>query len=211
MNDKLRRFAIFSSCALLLGAGLPVAVAAQSQQSTQQSVAEAARRAREKKKPEAKPGKVYTNDDLKPATPAAPAKTAAQKAEGGAPEAKAAPAAAPSAQAQAPAEQKAAAKDAEEEKKAQAAKLAELKKQLAAAQSDLDLYRRQFALQRDTYYSNPDYAHDTDGKAKLDALQQQISGTQQKVEELKTRIAALQELLGPSAEKEAPATSPQQQ
>jgi hypothetical protein len=66
---------------LLAAALIPAASFAQSQDT--QSVADAARRARDQKKPPAKPAKVITDEDLKPApqagttTPAAPAATAA--------------------------------------------------------------------------------------------------------------------------------------
>ena len=72
-------------------------------------------------------------------------------------------------------------------------KLKTLKEELAKAQEDLELSQRESALLQDTVYSNPDYQHDTAGKAKLDALQQQISDKQQKVDEVKARLAALEE------------------
>ena len=56
-----------------------IAVAAKHQDASQQSadpVADAARKAREQKKSEAKPKKVFTNDDVAPAPPAAAASTA---------------------------------------------------------------------------------------------------------------------------------------
>jgi len=52
------------------------------------------------------------------------------------------------------------------------------KKMLAQLQSELDLLKRQLALNSETYYSNPDYAHDTNGKAKLDDLQKMIGDKQ---------------------------------
>lgn len=195
MNTKMKRLAVLSLLGLLLGIGAAQPAGAQSEQNSQPSVAEAARRARAQKEKEtpAKPAKVITNDDLKPAPSSAngAVQPAATPATGGQ---ASGDAATPDAKGQK--------ESTEDEKKAEEAKkaeLASLKKQLASAQSDLDLYQREFALQRDTYYSNPDYAHDTDGKAKLDALQQQITDKQQSVEELKTKVTALQELLGADA------------
>ena len=204
MNPKLNCIATLCACSLLAGLALPVSVVAQSQEAPQPSVAEAARRAREKKQTPAKPAKVITNDDLQPAPPwmaappaqasSAPTSDASKKAAGA------------SEQSGASASAKESEKDSKKEKQEE---LAKLKKELAAAQSDLDLLQRQLALQRDTYYSNPDYAHDTDGKAKLESMQGQITDKQQAIEELKTKVAALQELLGPDAQTEKPAAPTQ--
>lgn len=207
MNTKLTYRAMLSSSALLICTTLPFCAIAKSQESSQQSVAEAARRAREQKKPAQKAVKVVTEDDLKPAT-SRPAAQAAAPQEAAKPPGKAAAqqATAPAGTEKAAAQTKASEK---ESKEAKIAKLADLKKQLAAAQSDLDLLQREFTLERDTYYSNPDYVHDRDGKAKLDALQSQINDKQQAVEDLKTKVAVLRELLGPDAPEEKPA-APQQ-
>src|SRR5215470_17672093 len=59
-----------------------IAVAAKYQDASQQTsdpIADAARKAREQKKSEAKPKKVFTNDDVAPAPPAAAAATPAAK------------------------------------------------------------------------------------------------------------------------------------
>jgi hypothetical protein len=69
-----------------------------------------------------------------------------------------------------------------------------MKEAIADAEKDADLLNRELALQQDTYLSNADYAHDTAGKAKLDALQQQVNDKRQDIDRLKTRLAALQEL-----------------
>lgn len=198
----MKRAAMLSLCGVLLGTAVSQPAKAQSQQTSQPSVAEAARRARaqKEKEPPAKPAKVITNDDLKPAPEVA--NGAVQQPTAGA--GQTAPATAAQA-APTTADTKTNSEDASKEREAKEKELADLKKQLASAQSDLDLYQRQFSLQRDTYYSNPDYAHDTDGKAKLDSLQQQINDKAQSVDELKLKVSALQELLGVDAQKEAPA------
>lgn len=188
MNTKIQRVVVACSCVLTMGVVLPIFASAQSQESSQQSVAEAARRAREKKQAATKPAKVITNDDLKPAAPET-------TSTGTAPQ----PAAETPQQAGPEPGGKATL-----DKESRAKELEDLKKQLAAAQSDLDLLQRELALQRDTYYANPDYMHDTDGKAKLDGLQMQVTDKQQAVEQLKAKVAALQEIVGPApAEKPA--------
>lgn len=187
---------------------------APSQDSQSQSVADAARRAREQKKAAAKqPAPVITDDTLKRSAPAEqPANAPAP-----APSSEAAPAAAPVPAAHPPADSSSApdasaapvpagqpAPAAEAEKKAKdSAELTALKKQLAEAQKGLELLQRDLSLQQDTYISNPDHSHDIDGKAKLDAMLQQITGKQQAVDALKAQLAALQ-----SAASSAPPTPP---
>ena len=176
---------------------LPAAAFAQSQDS--QSVAEAARRAREQKKAQTKPAKVITEDDVKPAaqstpaTPASPDATAASRTP--------APPAAPTADAvSAPPGGSSPAPDAKDQKNAK--ELAELKSKIKEAGSDLDLLQREQSLENESHYSSADYVHDTAGKAKLDALKQQISDKQQELERLKAQLAAL------PASQESPTTTP---
>jgi hypothetical protein len=162
--------------AVLASALLPTASFAQSQDS--QSVADAARRAREQKKKSEKPAKVITEDDVKPATPASSDPAAAP----GAPSSTAAGAANPPAASSTPAPT--------DEKSAK--EIAELKEKIKQAQSDLDLVQRQLSLEQDNYFSKPDYAHDTVEKAIVDALKQQVGDRQQVLDLLKARLAELQ-------------------
>jgi hypothetical protein len=177
------------ACALL-----PCAAAARSQdpqpQQTQ-SVADAARHAREEKKTAAKSSKVITDDDIKktpnagpdgvnvvapaPADtqPASPADTSATEA----PDQTAVPTGA------------GAGKKAGEDPE-----IARLKGQVAKVKKELDLLQRGLALDQDTFYSNTDYAHDTAGRAKLATEQQQINDKQLELDGLKTQLAALMEL-----------------
>ena len=167
---------------VLASALLPAAGFAQSQD----SVAEAARRARAQKKNSEKPVKVVTDETLEVKKGDVQSAAAEQLRMPGTPEtpAQPAPANAPSSAAQN--EKKAS----EDEKLAK--EVAALKEQIKQAQSDLDLAKREQALQQDTYFSNPDYVHDTAGKAKLDALKQQITDKQQELDRLKARLAELQ-------------------
>jgi len=167
---------------VLASALLPAAAFAQSQD----SVAEAARRSRAQKKNSEKPAKVITDETLEVKKGDVQSAAAEQLRMPGSPEttAQPAPANAPSSTAQNE-------KKAPEDEKA-AKELVELKEQIKQAQSDLDLAKREQALQQDTYFSNPDYVHDTDGKAKLDGLKQQIADKHQELDRLKARLAELQ-------------------
>jgi hypothetical protein len=178
------------------------AALARPQSDSNQSVAEAARKAKEQKKKSDKPVKTITDEDLA-------AKKAAAAKEGALPETSAEKAAEGE---QAPAAEKAggeAAAPTKEEIENQVAELKALKRKLADAEKDLNLLQRDFALRSDQFYSKPDFAKDTVGKAKLDDMQNQIRDKQQDVDGLKTRVAALQELVDrakpESATKPAPA------
>jgi enamine deaminase RidA (YjgF/YER057c/UK114 family) len=177
---------------VLAAALLPAAALAQSPDS--QSVADAARRARDQKKPPAKPTRVITDEDLKPAaqaTPASPDAAAATAAPASSASSTAAPAGAPGANS-APG-----AKDQKEPKE-----VTELKAQIKKAMDDLNLVLREQSLENDKYYSNSDYVHDTAGKARLDDLIQQAIDKRQVLDQLKTHLV---ELLPPP---ESSATAP---
>jgi hypothetical protein len=204
--------------AVFAAAGLPLTMLAQTQDSPAQSVADAARRAREQKKAAAKqPAPVITDDTLKPAAPAAQAANAPAPAQSpeAAPATPPAPAAhpaadssgAPDSAAPAPAGQPAPAANARDIAK-DSAELAALKQRVADAQKGLNLLERELALQQDTYLSNPDHSHDVAGKAKLDAMREQITDKQQALDALKTQLAALEASLGTTAPP-APTAPPQ--
>src|SRR6267154_324727 len=82
---------------------------------------------------------------------------------------------------------------------------------VAAAEKDLDLAKRQLALDQDSYFSNPDYSHDVAGKAKLQDEKQQIDSKQQDIERLKTKLAAMEELKGHRKPTRTQAAPPQTQ
>lgn len=166
---------IFS--AVLAAALLPAAAFAQSQDS--QSVAEAARRAREQKKTAAKPGRVVTDDDVKPAGPASSEPTPASSTQ--------APSVAGAAN---PPAGSSGAQEPKDEKSAK--EIAALKEEIKQALNDLDLLQRQLSLDQDSYLSNPDHAHDTTGKAKVDGIKLQTGDKQQELDRLKARLAELQ-------------------
>jgi hypothetical protein len=183
---KSLRFGVapIAVCALLSWAA---AAPAQDGQSQTQSVADAARRAREAKKAAPK-SKVITDDDLHKIP-----KTSADTINAAAPSASASQPANPAA-AETP-DQTPASSEASPAKKAGAnPELAKLKTQIAQVKKELDLAQRELALDQDTFFSNPDHDHDTAGKAKLAAEQRQINDKQQQLDALNTRLAALLEL-----------------
>ncbi len=179
-----RLISLHLAASVVLASAL-VAAAAFAQ--SQDSVAEAARRARAQKKNAEKPAKVVTDETLEVKKGDVQSAAAEQLRMPGTPETPA-PANAPSSAAQN--EKKAS----EDEKLAK--ELAALKEQIKQAQSDVDLAKREQALQQDTYFSNPDYVHDTVGKAKLDAIKQQITDKQQELDRLKARLTELQPATG---------------
>jgi hypothetical protein len=172
--------------ALLAATLLSTAALAQSQDT--QSVADAARRARDQKKPPAKPAKVITDEDIKPAvpagtaTPASPDAAAATATPASSASSTAAPASAPAAGSRS-------APDAKDQKESK--EVTELKAQIKKALDDLNLVLREQSLENDKFYSNTDYVHDTAGKAKLDELIQQAGDKQQVLDRLKAQLTEL--------------------
>ena len=172
----------------LLLTGLAGVALAQSQDDSAQSVAEAARRAREKKKASVKPVKTLTDDDLPKAAAEGSANASAPSTPAKADENGAA-------QTPAAAAKPADAASVEKAKLVYAANVAALdraKKSLVQSEGELDVMQRKAKLDSEAYYSKPDFSSDTDGKAKLDAEAQDITTKQEDIETLKARIAELQ-------------------
>jgi len=176
----------------------------QSSDAQKQSIAEAARRSRQSAKNATKPSKVITDDDLdreyiKPGeqglTVDAPPKLEVQPPP-------------PDAVAEAAVKLSAPPDPAVAPTPSDDPEIARLKEKIADAEKDADLARRDLALQQDTFYSNPDYVHDTGGKAKLAGLQQQINDKQQEIERLKARLAKLEEAQKKKRASAKPAAAP---
>jgi lipopolysaccharide export LptBFGC system permease protein LptF len=164
---------------VILAATLFSAIAtAQSQNPP--SVAEAARRAREQKKAQAKPAKVITEETLDVRKGDVQTAAAEQDRIPGSPE--------PQPQIAGSAANPPGAKD---DKAAKEKELAAVKAMIKDMQSDIDLLQREQSLEQDTYLSNPDYSRDTAGKAKLDSLKQEAIDKQQELDRLKARLAEL--------------------
>ena len=171
---------------------LPAFGFAQSQDN--QSVAEASRKARAQKKNAETPAKVITDETLNVKKDDVQSATAEQLRVPGSPDAQPAPGAANAqagnAAANPPAQDS---KNVSGDDKTRAAlkERVALKEKIKDAESDLDLLQREFKLDQDSFYASPDYARNTSGKEKLDAMKQQISDKQQEIEQLKAKLAAL--------------------
>ena len=164
---------------------------AQSQDSP--SVAEAARKAREKKKDATKPAKVITDETLEVR------KGDVQSAVAEEPKIAAAPDAKTQAANSGPNATSANATAKDEKKEKLKKELTDLKEQIKQSLMDLDLLQRENRLDQDAYYSTPNYGSDTAGKQKLDDEKQLISDKQGEVGRLKAKLADLQRALGESS------------
>ena len=155
---------------------------AQSQSSSQQSgsdpVADAARKAREDKKNAAKPKKVYTDDDVKPAAPSGASGAAATGAAG---------------------PQKTDDGEAKEDpngEKAWRKRFKEQRDKLAKAETELDVLQRESQKSQLEYYPDPQKAlseqntrKDVNDKlAKIAAKQQEIAQLKQGLEDLEEQL-----------------------
>jgi hypothetical protein len=169
------------------------------------NVADAARRAREQKKEQPKPAKLWDNDSIpkKPGdvsvigqTPTA-AEGDDSTAGAGAKEAvaKDATAGAETADnAAKPASDAGAAAGSAPE--AIQSDLATARARLQSLKADLDILQRKFNLDSQTYYSKPNYSADKDGaasiageKADLEARQQEVADAQMKVDQLEAKLS----------------------
>jgi len=173
----------FTTIALLLGAAISYSPTASAQSSQQDSVAEAARRAREQKKAAARPAPVITDDTFKPA----PAKPEVQTPSADAPATDTPPPAGRDQSQLAPASKT---PDAAQEAARKKAELAALKQQVEDKQKEVDIAKREFGLESETYYSKPDFSHDREGKARLDAMQSALKQQQHELATLKAKLAA---------------------
>jgi hypothetical protein len=169
----------------------PARVAVAQQQSTQQEdpVAAAARRAREQKQQQAKPLKVWDNDNI-------PKRPGALNVIGQAvPENEPATADSSASTENKPADSGTGKKvvlTAAEQKSVIETDLAAAKEQLQTLQNDLDILQRKYTLDQQMYYSKPDYASDKAGAASLQDEQDQIDAKQQEMIAAQQKIADLQ-------------------
>jgi hypothetical protein len=169
---------------------------AQSQQG--QSVSDAARQSREQKKNAAKQARVISNEDLdleyykrgQEGFNFGPPATITTE-EPGLNTVAAAEVAGP---ASTPANKEAGPKDkSAEEAAAEDAEITKLKEKIKETEEKLKWQQREFALDQDTVYSNPNYTDLQTGKARLDSEQQAINDRQQEIEGLKASLADLEE------------------
>jgi hypothetical protein len=150
------------------------------------TLAEAAKRARDAKKDQAKPAHVWDNDTVPKASGQisvvgeAPATADADNSAPGAP--------ADNSVAGAPAKT--------EGSGALKSQISDAKEKLATIKTDLDLLERTNTLDSQMYYGKPDYQTDTDGAAKLKAEQDSIAAKQQEMDDQQKKIDDLEAELG---------------
>jgi hypothetical protein len=201
-NGASRTWLVFSSvvpltlCLLLSCTAEAYAQDAQTQQG--QSVADAARQSREQKKNAAKQARVISNEDLdleyfkrgqEGFNFGPPSKTTTEE-----PSVNAVAATEVTNPAAIPADKEAQPEDkSAQEAAAEDAKITKLKEKIKETEEKLKWQQREFALDQDTFYSNPNYTDLQTGKAKLDSEQQAINDRQQEIEGLKASLAELDE------------------
>ena len=187
-----------------------------------ESVADAARRAREQKKAAAKPSMVITNDTLAPESSPPPA-AGATAAPTATPEASAAtPSAETNLRVTAAAGEQKPAADAKasapgsqptaEEQTAQQGEIEALKREILEKQKEVDLALRSLSLANDDFYSKPDFSKDSDGKAKLDAMKGDVDQLKDALAQLKAKLPAginLEPEKQPTGETQAQQPQPQ--
>jgi hypothetical protein len=141
----------------------------------QESLAEAAERAKAQKKQEPKATKVWDNDNIPTAggniSVVGQANQTTPQTE--------------------KSEKKSAAATPAEKAELQA-KLDDAKAQLASLKVDLNIAQRKYALDENTYLSNPNHAHDTAGADALEDEKQQIADKQQEISDAEKKVDDLQ-------------------
>ena len=165
-----------------------LAVRSVAQNPQEPSIAEAARINREQKKSVPKTAPVITNDTFgssessKPAAPAPATATAGQPGENLAQslttDAK---------NSSASAQPELSKEDADKLK----AEIATIKQELKDKQGEVELLQRLLNLDREAYYSKPDSSREADGKAKLDAEQDELTQKSQEFEKLKAKLQSI--------------------
>jgi hypothetical protein len=167
------------------------------------SLAAAAKQAREAKKDQPKPARVWNDDTI-------PKSNAAISVVGQTPSDNDGVAAAPSDAAGAPPTAAGAGGGAAaggNDRKALESSIANAKEKLATVKVDLDLLQRTYTLDSQMYYIKPDYASDADGAAKLKDEQDQIAAKQQEMDDVQKRIDDLNAELSKLPEAAAPASN----
>lgn len=212
MRSRLIALTLSLACSFL---GSPARQAA-AQDPADSSVADAARRAQEQKKSASKPTKVITNETLPTAPPQgsrslagtqpAPSPDAAPQPAISTEAAPATPEAASDAPQASAAADKVDASTATTDKEASAEQPAGaagadkapsnpevtlLKQQIAEQQKEVELLMRLHALDEESFLSNPDHAKDLQGKARLDAQQEEIHAKVAAVARLKEKLASI--------------------
>src|SRR5713101_2771948 len=177
--------------AALCLAALPVLARRQAseQQPTGDPVADAARKAREQQKKEAKPKKVYTEDDLsrgRGSVSAQSATSTGQQAPQGASE---------NAQAGATGEANAAAEDKNDEKKWRK-RFRDLREKITQSEKELDLLQRELDKAQVQYYPDPQKAMmEQNDRKESDQKTAKIDAKKKEIEQLNQRFSDLEDEL----------------
>jgi hypothetical protein len=174
-----------------------IALAAKRQDASQQSgdpVADAARKAREQKKSEAKPKKVFTNDDVAPAPPPVPAATSPTSTDtktdakgGDAKDAKGDAATADAKDSKPPVDEAGWRK-----------RFAEQRAKISQAEQELDILQRESTKLQTQYYTDPQKAlaeqytrkDITDQDAKIQAKKDEIAKLKQGLSDMEDSLRA---------------------
>ncbi len=188
-----RRF-VFLAALLLFPGGISIGHAQDNSATTSgspsDSLGDAARKARAQKKDSAKPGKVFTNDDMgglkgtisvvgNGPGPQASADNTADKTQG-----------------KKPANGDDGKKDASKDEASWRAKFAAARKTLADDSKELDILQREFNLKQQQYYTDPTAAlKEQNSREDLNKTQSQIDAKKQTVEKDKQALADLEDEL----------------
>jgi len=207
----MRRKFVASMAGLVLALGWGFVQPMMAQSSQTPSVAEAARQAKAQKNGAAKPAVVITDDTFAPggttntiggAPPVAkPGNTADGSPAGTNSGAPAVGDAASTANGGGETKSEKAGQETGKDEK-EDAHITALKQEVADLEKEVDVSKRELALDNDTYYSKTDYASDKDGKAKLDAVVEELKQKQDDVAKLKAKL--LEELSKSGGDTTAP-------
>lgn len=148
---------------------------------SQDTLAAAARRAREEQKNQPKAAKVWDNDNIPKAGGVNVVGSAAPAAAAKTPEKGAKKSTSP--------KSAEAAKEAETDLKSE---LRAAKDHLKSLETDLDFAQRKYALDQQSFYQNPNYPSDTSGAAALKDEENQIDAKKQAVQTAKDKVAGLE-------------------
>jgi chromosome segregation ATPase len=177
MTNKRALPSIAASLALVL---LSVPALAQSSPQSQDSVAEAARKAQAKKKPPAKPGKVITNDDLGSIS-AQPSVVGQVEAQG-----KGSAAGQPAAAGDS--------KPAQSEEARWRKRFGEAYHKLHQAEAELDVLQREWSKLQTQYYADPQKAlMEQNNRSDVNDHQQKIDSKKKEIAQLHQAIADLED------------------
>jgi chromosome segregation ATPase len=163
-----------------------------SSQQTGDPVADAARKAREEKKNAQKAKKVFTDDDVKPATPDKPAvQNATAAGNSGAQGATATTAAASTQKAE-----DATAKEDANSEKAWRKRFSEQHEKIARAEKELDILQRELEKSQVQYYADPqkamteqnNRAEVNEKTAKIDAKKKELDALRQQLDDMETEL-----------------------